>query len=86
MLEDIIKWFRRLLRRIERVNKINILCDREFSRISGALETESRVKLIIFYRNISLTQVIYRLKKFFCELSLQFRFYCKMWRPVLVFN
>lgn len=32
---------------MEWVNKINILCDREFSRISGAHETESYVKVII---------------------------------------
>lgn len=31
----------------EWVNKINILCDHEFSLISGARETESHVKEII---------------------------------------
>ena len=40
VLEDIIKWFWRLPWRIEWVNTINILCDREFSCISGALESE----------------------------------------------
>lgn len=49
VLEDITKWFWRLLRPIEWVNTMNILCDREFGRISGALESESHeiYKLII---------------------------------------